>query len=268
MNPFRSYSLRAGALAVWIGTLALIFCADRGVCQRMLAVPAGPVPARTVSPFSRVGFDAQMGVNGIGFDVATPLARRINLRVGSEFFTYSTTFQEQGANVAANLRMRSGHAALDWFPFKGSVRVSPLVVFANNNRAQATALIPAGNTITLNGEDYVSSASDPLHGAGSIDFRRVSPGLSAGFGNIISREGRHFSFPVEAGFYYVGQPGLKVTFTGSACDPKLPPALGCESVDQDAGFQQDLAAFIARNRNNLSYASYFPIFSVGFGYSF
>jgi hypothetical protein len=34
------------------------------------------------------------------------------------------------------------------------------------------------------------------------------------------------------------------------------------------GFQQDLAAFIARNNHNLSYASFFPVFSVGFGYAF
>jgi len=42
----------------------------------------------------------------------------------------------------------------------------------------------------------------------------------------------------------------------------------CQSVSQDAGFQQNLAAFITRNNNNLSYASFFPIFSVGFGYAF
>jgi hypothetical protein len=39
-------------------------------------------------------------------------------------------------------------------------------------------------------------------------------------------------------------------------------------VDQDPGFQQNLAAFIARNNHNLSYASFFPVFSVGFGYAF
>ena len=69
-------------------------------------------------------------------------------------------------------------------------------------------------------------------------------------------------------FYYVGQPGLKVAFSGSACDPSQPPSIGCQSVDQDAAFQQDLKAFIDRNNNNLSYASFLPILSLGFGYSF
>ena len=209
-----------------------------------------------------------MGVNGAGFEVATPLARAFNIRVGADFFSYSTTFQEQGADVAADLRLRSGRGSLDWFPFGGGFRVSPVIVFANNTRGQGTALIPPGNTITLSGQDYISSLTDPLHGGGSVDFRRVSPGLTLGYGNIIPRTRKHFSVPVEVGFYYVGQPGLKVFFTGSACDPTVPQAIGCESVNQDAEFQQSLAQFIARNNNNLKYASFFPIASVGFGYSF
>jgi hypothetical protein len=66
----------------------------------------------------------------------------------------------------------------------------------------------------------------------------------------------------------VGQPTLKVDFSGSACDPMYPESIGCQSVTQDSGFQKDLAAFITRNNHNLSYASFFPVFSSGFAYSF
>jgi hypothetical protein len=219
-------------------------------------------------PFSAVGIDLHLGLTGAGFDVATPLARKFNLRAGADFFSYGTTFQEQGANVTADLTLRSGHASLDWFPFGGRFRVSPLVVFGNNTGIQATALIPSGSTVTLNGQDYISSLTDPLHGSGSVDFRKIAPGLSLGFGNILPRTTSHFSVPVEIGFYYVGQPHLKVAFTGSACDPTQPADIGCEPVDQDAGFQHDLQAFIDRNNNNLSYASFLPILSVGVGYKF
>lgn len=226
-----------------------------------------PVLPWTLRPFTRVGFDSHAGLGGIGFDVATPVTRRFNMRAGSDFFGYSTNFEDQGANVAANLRLRSGHVSLDWFPFGGKFRLSPVMVFANNNRARATALVPPGTPITLNGQDYISSTTDPLHGLGLVDFRKMAPGFSLGFGNIIPRSSGHFSFPMEAGFYYAGQPGLKVSFTGSACDPTLVPAQGCESVDEDSGFQQSLAAFVARTHHNLSYASFFPILSFGFGYS-
>jgi hypothetical protein len=231
--------------------------------------PLGVAPeAGSVRPFSSVGIDVHISIGGIGFDVATPLSKKFNLRTGSDFFSYGTSFQEQGADVTANLRLRSGHASLDWFPFGGRFRLSPLLVYGNNNRVVATALVPSGSTITLNGQDYISSSTDPLHGSGSVDFRKVSPGFSLGFGNIIPRRRSRFSVPVEAGFYYAGQPGLKVAFTGSACDPTEPEAIGCESVDEDAGFQQNLNAFLSRNNHNLSYASFFPIFSVGFGYKF
>jgi hypothetical protein len=228
-----------------------------------------PVPraaTQSYHPFSAIGFATRVGLGGTGFDVATPLAIRFNLRAGGDFFNYATTFQEQGANVGVNLHLRSGHAALDWFPFGGHFRVSPQLVFGNNNRVLATAVIPSGSTVTLSGQDYISSYTDPLHGSGRIDFNKVSPGLSFGFGNIIPRDRSRVSFPVELGFYYVGQPGLQVAFTGSACDPNYAPSVGCESVNQDSGFQQSLAAFKSRNDNNLSYASFFPIFSVGFAY--
>jgi len=221
---------------------------------------------RTFRPFSSLGLAMRVGFAGTGVDVATPLATRFNLRAGTDFFSYSTSFQEEGANVGINLRLRSGHAGLDWFPFGGHFRLSPQIVIGNNNRLVATAIIPSGSTLTLNGQDYISSYSDPMHGAGRVDFRKVSPGFSLGFGNLIPRDRSHFSIPVEMGFYYAGQPNLQVSFTGSACDPHFPASVGCQSVDQDPTFQQNLAAFKARNNHNLSYASFFPIFSVGFGY--
>ncbi len=219
-------------------------------------------------PFSHLGVDAHAGINGIGFDLATPLAQHFNLRLGGDFFSYTTTFTEQGANVDASLQLQSAHVNLDWFPFHNGLHISPLVVLANNNHGRATVLVPAGSTINLNGQDYISSLTDPLHGSGSVDFRKTAPGLTLGWGNIIPRSRKHFSFPAELGFYYVGQPTLKIAFTGSACDPTQPAAIGCQSVDNDADFQADLNAFRTRNNHNLSYASFFPVLSLGVGYRF
>jgi hypothetical protein len=246
------------------------FVAPSSAAAGVVAVPPyGQKSPCFCRPFTRMGYDSHVGIGGIGFDIATPLFRKFNLRSGADFFSYTAHFQEQGANIGASLRMRTAHANLDWFPFGGRFRLSPLLVFSNNNRIEATALIPAGSTITLNGQNFISSYSDPLHGAGVIDFRKASPGLTLGFGNIVPREHHnHISVPIEAGFYYVGQPRLNLNFSGSACDPTVPASIGCETVDKDSGFMQDLAAFTARNNRNLSYASFFPVFSVGLGYSF
>jgi hypothetical protein len=232
------------------------------------SVPVAPSVSKPFRPFTRIGIGWHAGIGGAGMDIATPLAYKFNVRGGYDLFSYSTTLQEQGANITAKLQMRTGHASLDWFPFGGHFRLSPGLVFANNNQVQATAVIPSGSSLTLNGGNYVSSATDPLHGSGSISFRKISPGLTLGFGDLIPRTKSHLSFPVEAGFYYVAQPKLAVAFSGSACDPNYAPSVGCMSVTQDPSFQSNLAAFTARNNHNLSYASFFPVFSFGFGYSF
>jgi hypothetical protein len=232
------------------------------------AVPFETPDKRTFRPFTAVGFAWRTGVGGTGLDLATPLARKFNLRAGFDYFRYAFAFQQEGADVNAAFRMGSGHASIDWFPFGGRFRLSPMVVFANNNRIKGTAVIPPGSTLSMNGQDYFSSATDPLHGSGTVTFRKTSPGFTLGFGNLIPRTRSHISFPVEAGFYYVNQPRLQVDFAGSACDPNYPPDIGCGAVMDDPGFQKDLAAFIARNNHNLSYASILPVFSFGFGYSF
>lgn len=235
--------------------------------SRPLAATTTSGAVATRAP-GRIGVDVHAGINGIGGDVALAVAPHFNVRLGGQFFGYSTSFQEEGANVNANLRLGGGRASVDWFPFHNGFHVSPMVVFLNQTNVRATVIVPAGESISLDDGDYVSSDADPLHGSASIGVWKTSPGLMIGYGNIIPRSGKHFSFPVEVGFYYVGQPTLKVDFSGSACDPSEPQPLGCQPVQEDAGFQHDLAAFIRRNNNNLSYASFFPVASFGVGYSF
>jgi hypothetical protein len=226
---------------------------------------SGAVPTRSSR---HIGVAAEIGINGIGADVALAVTPHFNVRLGGQFFGYSDSFQEEGANINATLRLGGGRAAVDWFPFHNGFHVSPMLVFLNQTSVRATVIVPPGETISLDDGDYVSSQADPLHGNASIGVWKTSPGLTIGYGNIVPRSGKHFSFPVEAGFYYVGQPTLKVDFSGSACDPSEPQPLGCQPVQQDAGFQSDLAAFIRRNNNNLSYASFIPVLSFGVGYSF
>ncbi len=226
------------------------------------------VPSSHHGLFQNIGIDAHAGINGLGGNIALPFTRHFNARIGGEYFHYSTSFTEQGANVDASLKLGNGKVALDWYPFHSGFRVSPQMVFAIQTQASGTVLVPSGSTITLNGQNYISSTTDPLHGSGRVTTRKAAPGISIGWGNISPRGEGHLTFPVEVGFYYIGQPNLQVNFTGSACDPTVPQTIGCESVDTDPGFQASLRAFIARNQHNVSYASFFPIASVGIGFRF
>jgi hypothetical protein len=223
--------------------------------------------ARRHSLLNAIGVDVHAGVNGIGGDIAMPVAQHFNLRLGGQYFKYSNSFSQDGANITASLHLGDGAVAIDWFPFHNGFRISPQAFFAIQTHVQANVIVPVGQTITLNGEDFTSSATDPLHGTGAVTTRKTAPGISIGWGNISPRGDGRLSFPVEVGFYYIGQPDLKVSFSGTACSTQVSGS-GCEDVTQDPNFQSSLKAFITRNQHNVSYASFFPIASVGVGYRF
>lgn len=215
------------------------------------------------------GIGLQVGVNGIGIDIAEAIGQHFNIRAGGEYFRYTGDFTSDGAQINADLAVGGGHLALDYYPWHNGFRISPQVRFAIQTNANVKVIVPAGQTITLDGTDYVSANADPLRGTGYVDTSKAAPGISIGYGNLVPRRlNAHWSFPVELGFYYIGQPNLNITFTGSACDPRFPQPRGCQTVTTDPGFQADLKAFTARQNNNLSYASFFPIASFGFGYRF
>ena len=214
------------------------------------------------------GIGVSVGINGVGIDIAEPLGQHFNVRAGGEYLQYTGNFTDDGAQIGAALKVGGGHVALDYYPWHNGFRISPQVRFAVQTEANVNVIVPAGQQISLDGGEYVSSSANPLHGTGYVNTRKAAPGFTIGYGNLSPRHGAHFSFPVEFGFYYIGQPNLNVTFSGTACDPTQPPAVGCQDVTADAGFQSDLKKFITRQNNNLSYASFFPIASVGFGYRF
>jgi hypothetical protein len=83
-----------------------------------------PVHAQTATSMrvpDRLGIAIQLGANGIGTDIAFAVASHLNVRVGGQIFAYSSSFQEEGANVNASLRLGGGKASLDWFPFNNGL---------------------------------------------------------------------------------------------------------------------------------------------------
>ena len=215
------------------------------------------------------GVSLSVGVNGIGIDFAEGIGQHFNVRAGGEYYRYTGDFTSDGAQINAALDVGGGHIALDYFPWHNGFHISPQVRFAIQTDANIHVQVPSGQVISLDGTDYVSSNADPLRGTGYVNTRKAAPGISIGYGNLVPRRlEKHWSFPVDLGFYYIGQPNMNITFTGSACLPQYPQPLGCQTVTTDAGFQADLKAFTARQNHNLSYASFFPIASFGFGYRF
>lgn len=217
---------------------------------------------------ARYAAEVVVGVNGFGLYGAKPFSRHVTVRLGGNFISYSRVFPEQGATVNGTLRFAYGKAELDYFPNNGNGRfhISPLLVFANNTRVHASALIDPAEELDFGGDTYASSPTDPLRGTGEVDFAKTAPGLAVGWGNLTHGRG-HWAFPVEVGFFYVDQPKLTIDFRGSACDLSHPEN-GCGDITQDPDYQKDLAAFLKRNNHNLSYARFLPMLNFGVGYRF
>ncbi len=226
-----------------------------------------PAPETATKPFSAVGVDVKIGTGGIGFDIATPLARKFNLRGTGYFFKYNVSITEDYVTYGGSLQLASGALNLDWYPFGGKFRLSGGIVAYNGNQITGSATINPYESFTLNGTTYYSSATDPAHASGTLYLgNKVGPIVSFGWGNIVPRKAnKHFSVPVEFGVAYVGYPNIHLGFTGSTCN-----SLGtaCQTVEDNPTFQQDLAAQRNQYRNDLSALRFYPVVSIGFGYKF
>jgi hypothetical protein len=250
----------------WTGSSSLLPTDDAGgtSASGMIAVRTPPAAARPML-FSAVAVGVNAGVLGIGLESATPLSQRLNLRAGSHFLNLNEPLSDSGVNYNANLHFRSAQASVDWFPWARSFHLSGGALLYNGNRITASAVIPAGESFTINSTNYVSSAADPVHGSGGIRFAKAAPMLTAGWGNLLPRSGKHFSFPFEAGFAYVGDPKVQLSFAGTVCDSS---GQYCQPIPNDAQVQANVAAEQARFAHDASYARFFPVLSSGFSYRF
>ncbi len=226
-----------------------------------------PAPETSTRAFSAVGVDVKIGADGIGFDVATPLARKWNLRGTGYFFRYNVTITEDYVTYGGNLQLASGGGSLDWYPFNGKFRLSAGFIAYNGNRITGTATLNPNQSFTLNGTTYYASLTDPPHATGSLYLgSKAAPTFSFGWGNIVPRKAnKHFSVPVEIGFAYVGDPKVDLNFIGTTCNEF---GTACQDVENNPTFQSDLAAQRDKYRDDLSALRFYPIVSIGFGYKF
>lgn len=226
-------------------------------------------PTHGMAPFSAVGIDVKVGVGGIGFDVATPLAGRLNLRAGAAFFSYNlTNLTEDGFNINGSIKLQSVNTSVDIYPFGGSFRISPGVTLYNGDNFSGNATVPGGNTITLNDTDYTSSPTNPLVATFTTPNNRfgnrVAPSITTGFGNLIPRHGgKHWSVPFEIGMQYITPPKIVLGLTGTACSTD-----GCGNVQTDPTTQANIKAQQDIINSDIYNLRFFPILSIGLGYKF
>jgi hypothetical protein len=228
-------------------------------------VPAPKVIRQPASqrPFRTVAFGIKANTLGVGAEFATPLAQRFNLRSGVNFLTFGDPFNVDGVSYDAHFHLKSSQTTLDWFPTGGSFHVSPGVLYMRNT-ASASASVPEGQSFSLGDQTYVNSMNDPVTGSMSYAYpHNLCPLMMLGFGNVLPRNSRHFSLPVEFGVAYTGAATINVGLIGTACSSQ-----GCGNFANDLESQASLKQEVHTLNEDLKRIPVYPILSLGVAYHF
>lgn len=223
-----------------------------------------------VRPFRQWAVSANIGSTGIGFETATPLARHFNLRMGASFFGFTTNIEDSGWHYDLDFKLRSGQAQMDYYPWVGGVgfHISPGISF-HQNGGFANIYVPGGQRFDIGDGTYTSSTADPVTGKATFNYdNHVAPMVSIGFGNMIPRNGRHWSIPVEIGGIFTGAPKFGLDVNGSVCTTIQGHFL-CDKIANDAQAQSDLVTQRQDVQNTMNdYARVYPVVKVGFAWNF
>ncbi len=228
-----------------------------------------PPKSRSTKPFSAIAFGGGVSPLGVNMQIATNLNRHMNLRTSGNLLNYTiSNFTTNGFTVGGKLNLASASSSVDLYPFANhGFRLSPGVMFYNQNAVSANFNVASGKSFTLNNQTYYSSASNPVTGLGNLGLHTQKTAFTAttGWGNMIPRKGGHWSFPVELGAAFIGDPSLKMTLAGTACDQT---GVYCKNVGTDPTIQANLTAQVAKYTKNLNPLKTYPIASFGLAYSF
>jgi len=242
--------------------------APAGYTTRGIASPA-PAVIYGQRPFSRFSIGGSIGALGAGIESSANVIPHLNLRVTGNYLGFGVNnYSAQGFNIDANLHMASARASLDYYPFHKGFRLSPGVMFYNQNHALANFTAQQGASFDLNNYTYYSATGDQtVHGVGRVRLGNGSPAFTAttGWGNTIPRIGKHFSFPFEIGAAFTSAPSFALNLTGFVCDAH---GENCVNVATDPDAQANLKAQVAKYNRNLEPLKTFPILSFGVAYSF
>ncbi len=215
--------------------------------------------------FSGFGAGVKIGLSGIGFDVATPLIpARLNLRGGATFFSYTlNTTTSDNLPVSGTLKLQNSGIMVDFFPWRGSFRLSGGANVYNNTGVNASITEAGGKSFTLGNTKYYSNPSNPTVGTGTFNIGGKSGGrVSFGWGNMVPAKG-HFKVETEFGVQILSAPTVTLAFNSACTGYNGVTYSGCGPVAAS-----DITAEQNKLQDDVKFLRFYPIVSLGFSYKF
>lgn len=201
----------------------------------------------------RVGLTA--GTLGIGPEISYRFSDYLGVRGNATFLSLSRSLDSNDITYDAKLKLQSGGAMLDIYPFKGGFRVSGGLRL-NGNLARGVGQPNDGSGFAINGNEYTAAEIGTLRA--ETEIRNTAPSLTIGYGGGLSRG---FVFGVEAGILFQGSVEVGKLSTSGLCAGTAPPQ-NCATL---AG---DLDAERRSVNEDISKYNVWPILQLSVGYRF
>jgi len=233
-----------------------------GIMIRKLTLGCA-LAAATTSPIARAadGDEARLSVGvtggtlGIGPEVGYRLSKTIGVRANATFLSVNHSFDSNDIAYDGRVKLQSGGAMVDVYPFGGGFRLSGGLRI-NGNKARGIGEPNDGTSFDINGTTYTAGEIGTLRA--DTDINSVAPALTLGYGGGLVN-GVYFG--VEAGALFQGSVKIKpLTITGT-CSASPTPA-GCGDILEDLEQER-----LSVNDYIHKYKVY-PILQLSLGYRF
>jgi hypothetical protein len=260
---------RARQFVTIVGCLGMMLATSYADSGDSAGQAAFNTPAAASGGPTMFGLGVKASLLGVGAEVATRVTHRTNARVGFNVLGYSRDFSKDGISYNGHLDFRTVEAHYDIFPWARSFHVSPGVLAYIGNPITANAAVPGNQSFTLGGQTYYSDPSAPMTASGKVNFNQVSPMVTVGWGNLVRRDSKHFSIPVEFGVAFQGSPKSTLNLAGNVCTGGPAGSLGATCTNtSDPTVQSNVLSEQTKINKSMSPFKVYPIISVGFGYKF
>jgi hypothetical protein len=234
----------------------------------MLILSAAPSPCFAQgddqAALPRFGVEGKGSTLGFGVEAATAVTSRSNVRIGVNLFGFGVNKTKDGISFDARLKMRSLQATFDYYLWRG-FHVSPGALLYNGNAVTASVSVPGGRSFRLSGTTYYSDANNPITGNADVSMWKTAPMILIGYGNLLPRNGRHFTANVDVGLVYEGAPAVALNLAGGTCDAQ---GLNCQTVSGNPAIQSSIQSEQAKLSHDLRLLRFYPVLSFGFGWRF
>ena len=195
------------------------------------------------------------GSLGVGPEIGYRFSENLGVRANAAFLSISHNISSDDIDYDGKVKLQSGGAMIDVYPFGGGFRISGGARI-NGNKARGIGE-PVGGTFTINGTTY-DATSFVTSVRADTDIKDFAPALTLGYGGGTSSS---FAFGIEAGALFQGSVKIKpLTITGQCATN--PAQLGCANI------AADLEAERQSVNNDIDGYKVYPILQLTVGYRF